>query len=170
MSESDTVNPMALDLETIRTEIQGHLDESEFSVFHGYHSVMDALNQVSWDTQRHPDFKEFLNCARKADVKVIIFYHRNFSLDQIDGALDQLEDSDFTREEKRSFETRLKQLQAYEGFTCSVELSFSLTGQIFMFELHTDWYDALNDILAELDVATEEQEDDGTLGGYFSNN
>ena len=161
---------MALDLETLRTEIQGQLDGSDFSVFHGYHNVMDALNQVSWDSERHPDFREFLTCARKANAKVIIFYHRTFSLDQIDGALDQLEDSDFTRDEKRSFETRLRQLQAYEGFTCSVELSFALNSQVYMFEVHTDWYDALNDILAELDVATEEQQDDGTLGGYFSNN
>ena len=168
--EFDTVKPMALDLETLRTEIQAHLDESDFSVFHGYHTIMDALNQVSWDTERRPDFREFLTCAHKADAKVVIFYHRNFSLDQIDTALDQLEDSDFTREEKRSFETRLRQLQAYEGFTCSLELSFRLVCQIFMFEIHTDWYDALNDILAELDVATEEQEDNGTLGGYFSNN
>ncbi len=109
-------------------------------------------------------------CA-EGRLKIVTFYYRSFSLDQIDSALDQLEDTNLTREEKRSFETRLRQLQAYEGFTCAVELSFSVDGQVYSFELHTDWYEALNDILAELDAASEEEEeDDGTLGGYFSKN
>ena len=81
-----------------------------------------------------------------------------------------MEDSNLTRDEKRSYETRLRQLQAYEGFTCAVELSFSIEAQTYVFELHTEWYDALSDIVAELDAAEEDEESDGTLGGYFSNN
>jgi len=162
---------MALDLETLRTAIEAYLDSSGLAIFHGYGNVMDTLNQAIWDTERHPDFREFVECARKAGSKIVTFYYRSFSLDQIDSALDQLEDSDLTREEKRNFETRLRQLQAYEGFTCSVELSFSIDGQVYSFELHTDWYEALNDILAELEAASEEEEeDDDSLGGYFSKN
>ena len=170
--ESDRVNRMALDLETLRTAIEAYLDSSGLSVFHGYGSVVDTLNQVVWDTERRPEFREFVECARKSGAKIVTFYYRSFSLDQIDSALDQLEDSNLSREEKRNFETRLRQLQAYEGFTCSVELSFSVDGQVYSFEQHTDWYEALNDILAELDDATAEDEDenDGTLGGYFSKN
>ncbi|MBV8828378.1 MAG: hypothetical protein JO108_04045 [Acidobacteriaceae bacterium] len=163
---------MALDLETLRTSIEAYLDSSGLSVFHGYGNPVDALNHMLWDTERRPDFREFVECARKAGSKIISFYYRSFSLDQIDSALDQLEDTNLTREEKRNFETRLRQLQAYEGFTCSVELSFSVEAQIYSFELHTDWYEALNDILAELDAATEEEDEDDedTLGGYFSKN
>lgn len=162
---------MALDLEALRAEIQAYLDDSGLAVFHGYHRVSDTLNQVSWDTELHPDFKLFLATARKAGAKLIVFHHQAFSLDQIDEALDRLEDSDFTRDEKRNYETRLRQLQAYEGFTCGVELSFCVEGHIYVFELHTEWYDVLNDILAELDAAAEEEhEEGGTLGGYFSNN
>ncbi len=162
---------MALDLETLRTEIQAYLDDAGTAVFHGYHRMSDTLNQVSWDTERHPNFREFLGAAHKAGAKLIVFYHQAFSLDQIDEALDQLEDSDFTREEKRNFETRLRQLRDYEGFTCSVELSFCMDGRIYIYEMHTDWYEALNDILAELEITVgEEEEDDSTLGGYFSKN
>jgi hypothetical protein len=105
-------------------------------------------------------------------VKIIVFNHQAFSLDQIDEALEQLDETDFTREEKRNYETRLRQLQGYEGFTCSLELSFSLDGRIYVYELHTDWYETLNNILAELDTAIEEaeEEDEGPIGGYFSNN
>ncbi len=162
---------MALDLESLRSEIQAHLNELGIAVFHGYHRMPDALNQVAWDTEGHPDFKDFLGTARRAGAKLIVFHQEAFSLDQIDEALDELEDSDFTREEKRNFETRLRQLQGYEGFTCKLELSFCVESRVYLFELHTEWYETLNDILAELEAASEEEEqDDGTLGGYFSNN
>src|ERR1700753_3208197 len=131
---------MALDLETLRTEIQTHLQESGIPVFYGYHAMADSAGQVLLDTEGHPDFREFLATARQAGVALVIFNHESFSLDQIDDALDQLEESDFTRDEKRNYETRLRQLQAYEGFTCSVQLSFSLDNRIYIFELHTDWY------------------------------
>ena len=162
---------MALDLETLRKEVETFLHESGTPVFHGYHRMLDALNQVSWDVDGHPDFREFVMAGRKAGAKIIVYSHRAFSLDQIDEALDQLEDSNLTREEKRSFEARLRQLQAYEGFTCALELSFNLDGQVYLYELYTDWYQAMTDILAELDASIDvEEEGDDTLGGYFSKN
>lgn len=162
---------MALDLESLRAEIQDYLDDSGLAVFHGYHRMVDTLVQVSWDTDRHPNFREFLSAGQKAGVKLFVFHDESFSLDRVDEALDQLEETDFTRDEKRSYETRLRQLQAYEGFTCSLELSFSLEGRVYLYEAHTDWYQALNDIVAELDAALEEEDEgDGSLGGYFSKN
>ena len=162
---------MALDLETLRKEVESFLDESNTPVFYGYHRMLDALNQVSWDVDGHPDFREFITAGRKAGAKIIVFSHRAFSLDQIDEALDELEESTLTREERRNFETRLRQLQAYEGFTCSLELSFTIDGQVYLYELYTDWYQAMSDILAELDSLLDgEEEGDDTLGGYFSKN
>jgi hypothetical protein len=161
---------MALDLETLRAEIQAYLDDSGIAVFKGHHRMRDALNQVSWDAELHPDFKQFLSVAHKAGARLIVFQHEALSLDQIDEALDRVEDSNLTGEEKRNYETRLRQLQAYEGFTCSVELSFSIEAHTYVFELHTEWYEALNDIVAELDAAEGDEESDGALGGYFSNN
>lgn len=162
---------MALDLESLKAEIQTYLEASGIPVFFGYHRALDTLTQVAWDVESHPDFREFVATGRKAGAKLLVFTSLAFSLDQIDEALEQLDASDLTREEKRNFETRLRQLQAYEGFTCSVELSFAVDSQVFLFGLHTDWYKSLNDILAELDIATDEDPgDDDPLGGYFSKN
>lgn len=164
---------MANDLETLRAEMQAFLEESEMAVFYGYHRMLDTLVQVSWDTERHPDFREFLTAARKSGATLIVFHEQTFSLDQIDDALEQLEEVDLSREEKRSLEGRLRQLQAYEGFTCSLDLSFSLEGRVYVYELRTEWYDTLNDILAELDAAIEDEEEEdneGPIGGYFSRN
>jgi hypothetical protein len=168
---------MALDLEKLRKEMQAHLEKSGTPIFYGYHRMLDSLIQVSWDTERHPDFREFLDTAQKSGAKLIVFNQEAFQLDQIDEALEELETADFTREEKRSYETRLKQLQAYEGFTCVLQLSFALEGRLYLFEVRTDWYDSLHDILSELDIATDpftgedEEEEQGPMGGgYFSNN
>jgi hypothetical protein len=163
---------MALDLETLREEMQSHLAKTGTPVFFGFHRMLDSLTQVSWDTERHPDFRDFLKTAEQVGAKLIVFHHATFQLNQIDEALEELEECDFTREEKRHYEARLHQLQAYEGFTCALQLSFALEGRVYLYELHTDWYDALTDILGELEAAAEEREDQeqGPISGYFSNN
>jgi len=51
---------MATDLETLRTEIEGYLEESGIPVFRGYRRVMDSPAQVYWDTEKHADFREFV--------------------------------------------------------------------------------------------------------------
>jgi hypothetical protein len=167
---------MALDLEKLRKEMQAHLEKSGTPIFYGYHRMLDSLIQVSWDTERHPDFRAFLETASKSGAKLIVFNQEAFQLEQIDGALEELETADFTREEKRSFETRLKQLRAYEGFTSLLQLSFALEGRLYLFEVRTDWYDSLRDILNELELSIDpfpgedEEEEQGPIGGYFSNN
>lgn len=164
---------MALDLETLRKDVDDYLTESQVPVFYGARQMMDTLNQVAWDVEKHPDFREFIKSGRDAGAKLLVFSYRAFSLDQVDDALDQVEDSNMTRDEKRGFESRLRQLQGYEGFTCSLELSFTLDGDVYTFELRTDWYEALTQIQAELDVigeAEDEDGQDGSLGGYFSKN
>ena len=82
---------MALDLETLRNEMQTCLDEAGVPVFYGTYRVLDSLNQVAWDVENHPDFREFLAIARRVGARIIVFNHQAFSLEQIDDALEQLE-------------------------------------------------------------------------------
>jgi hypothetical protein len=167
---------MALDLETIRAEMLSYLQANDFAVFHGYSRIFDALPFVYWDVDHHPDFRAFLDVAGKAGVKLVVFHYRAFTLDQIDDALERLEQTTMTSDEKRSFEIRLRELQPYEGFTCTVELTFDHEGRIYIFELRTDWYENLADILAEIDGATdlgdddEEDNGDSRISGYYSRN
>ena len=52
------------------------------------------------------------------------------------------------------------------------KVAFTVETEVYVFELRTDWYNSLNDILAELDFATDEEpgDNDDPLGGYFSKN
>jgi hypothetical protein len=163
---------MTQDLEKLRSEIEAYLLASKIPIFYGFHRMPDALLQVSWDTEHHVDFREFVEAGRAAGAKLMVFHQQAFSLDQIDEALDQLEDCDLTREEKRQYESRLRQLQTYEGFTSALELSFTFEARVYLFEVHTEWYESFTDIVGELDAAAEQEgsSEDGSLGGYFSNN
>lgn len=172
--EFATVNRMPLDLEALRKEVEAYLEEDGVPVFRGYHRVIDAINQVTWDADAHPDFRDFIAVGKKAGANLFVYSSQSFSLDQIDDAMDMLEDTMLSHEEKRNFEIKLRQLQAYEGFTCAIDLSFTLDGQTYSFSRDSEWYRSLNDIIAELDALAEvteaeEQEDNG-LGGYFSKN
>lgn len=166
---------MALDLETLRTEMLAYLRNSGMPVFHAAHRGLDPLNQVYWDVSSQPDYRAFLAVAKQAGAKLIHFFHHTLSSEQIDMALEELEETDLTREEKRNYEKRLRSIRDYEGFTSSIELSFCLESMFYVFEVQTEWYTSFTDILAEIDAMGEEEEDedarrDDSLGGYFSNN
>ena len=43
-------------------------------------------------------------------------------------------------DERRMTERRLKELRAYDGFTCAIELSFDMGQRAYIFELRTDFW------------------------------
>lgn len=164
---------MSQNLDVLKTEIAEHLETRKLATFHGYSRAMDSQPLVLWDTHRYPDYKQFLDTAEAAGTTMIVLHAREFSALLVDNALDQLEDGDFAPEDRRTIERRLRDLRAYDGFTCAIELSFDLGGRVYMFELRTEWYDEFSDLLDEIDASIPEPEDDadeGSIGGYFSKN
>ena len=173
-SEFASLKRMAIDLEKTRVDVETYLQEKGIPVFFGYDQMTESMIHVSWDTDKHPDFRDFVGTAASAGVKLMVFHSESFSESSIDEALDQLEVCDFSREEKKNYEKRLKALQGYEGFTSLISLSYTLDGRVYQFELHSDWHDTLEDIWMELDAASAEMPDDehgdGPVSVYFSNN
>ncbi len=164
---------MKPNLDVLKTEIREYLETHKLATFHGYSRAMDSMPMVFWDTHRFPDYKQFLETARAAGAKMFVLHAREFSVLLVDNALEQIEETDFVPDDRRTIERRLRDLRAYDGFTCAIELSFDLNGRVYMFELRTDWYDEFSDLLDEIDAATPEPEDDedeGPIGGYFSKN
>ncbi|MGH9654247.1 MAG: hypothetical protein ACRD6B_12390 [Bryobacteraceae bacterium] len=165
---------MAVDLETLKAEMQDFLKDAGLAVFYGH--PQSAELAIYWNTERHGDFREFVAVAAKAGAKLIVFSEQQFSEGRIENARFQMEDCDLTRDEARSFENRLSQFEAYEDFTCAVELSFHLDGRSYIFELQTDWYRAFTRLIGEIDAYLpepeefSEEEDEGPIGGYFSKN
>lgn len=164
---------MDLNLDTLKREILSYLDSSGFAVFHGSPGGLDGSPVVIWDAERHPDYRMFLDVARKCEVQLVIFASREFESADTEDLLTQVAELDLTRDEKRSFESRLRELRIYEGVTCSLEVAFDYHSRLYVYELQPDWYDeflAVEDQVMSLIADSEDMDDDEPLGGYFSKN
>ena len=161
---------MKPNLDALKTEIEQYLEESGLAVFYGYSRALESTPAVYWDCDQYPDYKRFVQAARSAGARIMVFHQRTFMSEQVDDALEQLAACHLPREEYREFEQRLTGMRGYDGFVCAIELSFDHEGRVFLFDLRTEWYDELTEILDEIQVLTADAEDDPSMGGYFSKN
>ena len=164
---------MKPNLDLLKTEIPEELERRGLTLFPGFTRVLDQTTMVFWNTDRKPDYTAFLEVAQKLGVKVVVLYDREFSAEVVEDGLERLEESDLPREEQRAYERRLREMRVYDGFTCSIELSFDVNGIVYIFDLRTDWFDEMNEILDDIDSSMPDggdEDDDGPIGGYFSKN
>jgi hypothetical protein len=162
-----------LNLDTIKREILGYLDEAGFAVFRSTPGGLEgAPSMVLWDTESHPDYQMFLDVARKTGIKLILFASREFEADDIDELIAQLDSSEIPREEQREYRSRLRDLRSYIGVTCSIELAFDYNQRLYVYELQPDWYEEFLTLDEEIvtSLSDDELDDDEPLGGYFSKN
>jgi hypothetical protein len=162
-----------LNLDTLKREILEYLDASGFAVFHGRPGGLDGQPLVLWDTERYPDYRMFLEVARKSETGVIVFAAREFQSTDIDDLLSQLDDLELSRDDKRGYEGRLRELRIYEGVTCSLELAFDYHSRLYVYEMQPDWYDGflnVEDEIVSRMADSDDMDDDQPLGGYFSKN
>lgn len=164
---------MDLNLDTLKREIVEYLESSGFAVFRSQPGGLEDLPIVAWDTERYPDYQMFLETAKKTGCRMILFASRDFECAEIEEAVEQLEDCDLAREERRDFERRLRDMRGYEGTTCSLELAFDYHARMYVYELRPDWYEEFLGVCDEIAAslpAGQESEDDSSPGGLYSNN
>jgi hypothetical protein len=161
-----------LNLDTVKREILEYLESSQFAVFRSHPGGLDGLPMVTWDIERYPDYQMFLETARKIGCKMILFASRDFDEAEIEEALEQLDECDMGTEERLDIERRLRGMRGYEGVTCSLELGFDHHARMYVYELRPDWYEEFLAVCEEITchLPVEEDEDDGTIGGIYSNN
>jgi hypothetical protein len=163
-----------LNLETLKGEILEHLEGSEFAIFRSHAGALEGLPMITWDTERYPDYRIFLDTARKVGEKLILFASRELAEEEIDEALEELADTEFTRDERRELEGRLGKAQRHIGETCTLELAFDHNAHLYVYEARPDWYEDFLDACEEITsvVPVDTGEDPGTdgIGGYYSNN
>lgn len=167
---------MTFNLDILKQELQDYIVSEGFAIFRSQSGSLEGLSPIFWDTETHPDYQAFLNVAKIAGARMIVFAHREFREEEIDDAVDQLEDCEFGRDERRSIERSLSDMRAFVGSTCSLEMAFDYEGRLYVYELVTDWFQTFID-LSELlmaasssDDSDEEDESDSSFGGYYSKN
>ena len=163
---------MDLNLDTLKREILGYLDEAGFAVFRSSPGTIDGVSgSMIWDAEEPPDYQEFLQVASKVGVKLIVFASREFEATDLDELSEQLDSADLPRDEDREYRSRIRDLRIYQGVTCSIELAFDFDQRLYIYELRPDWFDEFLELDEEIIARVSDDEmGDDTLGGYFSKN
>ena len=164
---------MDLNLDTLKREILGYLEEAGFAVFRSSPGGLEgAPSMVLWDSESHPDYQMFLDVARKTGIKLILFASREFDADDIDELIAQLDSSEIPRDEQREYRSRLRDLRPYIGLTCSIELAFDHNQRLYVYELQPDWFEEYLTLDEEIvtSLSDDDLDEDEPLGGYFSKN
>lgn len=167
---------MTYNLDTLKQELLDYIASEDFAIFRGQPGAMEALPKIFWDTETYPEYQSYLNVAKVAGARIIVFAHRQFAAAEIDDALEQIEGCEFGRDEKRSVENSLADLRAFIGATCLIEMAFDFQGRLYVYELVTEWFQTFMDmsdlLLAASSTGDDEDEDesDSSFGGYYSKN
>jgi hypothetical protein len=166
---------MDLNLETLKGEILDYLEHSDFAVFRSHAGALEGLPMITWDTERCPDYRTFLEVAQKAGEKLILFASRELAEEEVDEILEELEDTEFTREERQELEGRLGKAQRHVGETCTLELAFDHNSHLYVYEVQPDWYEDFLDACEEINTVLPLEDEaestgDDSLGGFYSNN
>lgn len=165
---------MDLNLEVLKNEILEYLEHSDFAIFRSQSGGLEGMSPISWDSERCPDYRAFLDVARKTGEKLILFASREMAEEEVEEAAEELLDADFSRDERRDLENRLSKARKHIGATCSLELAFGHNSRLYVYEARPDWYEDFLDACEEIETmfaldAGEEAGSDG-LGGFYSNN
>ena len=163
---------MDVNLDTLKREILEYLEAAGFAVFRSSPGGLEGLPMVLWDVEHDPDYQAFLGVAQQAGVKLVMFGAAEFEVSDLDELQEQLDDCDLTRDERREYESRLRELRAFEGVTCSIEIAFDYHSRLYVYEVQPDWYEEFLNLEEEISSRLGEDELDAgdSLGGYFSKN
>ena len=163
---------MDLNLDTLKQDMLGHLERSEFAVFRSEAGGLDNLPTVLWDVERYPDYQMFLETARKSGAKMILFASREFGVDELDDLKEQLDEIDMPREERREVDRQLLDLRVHDGVTCEIELAFAHQSWMYVYSAQPDWYVQFQDLSEEISshLPLTDDSEGGNLGGFYSNN
>ena len=165
-----------INLDSLKQELLDYIVSEGFAVFRGQPGQFEGLPTILWDTEAHPEYQAYLNVAKVAGARMIVFAHREFPLDELEEAVEQAHDCELPREELRSIERSLAEMRPYIGSTCSIEMAFDYEGRLYIYELVTDWFQTFLDVSELLMAETSsrddggEDESDGSFGGYYSKN
>jgi hypothetical protein len=160
-----------INLNTLKRDIEEYLETAGFAIFRGSPGGLDDLSVVLWDVEQYPDYRMFLDAARKSGASMVVFGTRNFESGELEDAVESISECDMERAERREFESRLRQLRPHIGSPCALEMAFDYQGHMYVYEVTPDWYEEFLGIQDEISLHMPDEDAGGdSLDGYFSRN
>lgn len=165
---------MNLNLDSLKHEILEYLDSAGLAVFYGESGGLEGIPMILWDSERFPDYRMFLDVARKMGTRVTIFASTELESGDLDELSEQLDELELPRDERKDFESRIRQLRMYQGVTCSIELAYDIDGRLYVYQIQPDWYEDFINLEDELAANSPDEDEEfnggDSLGGYYSKN
>src|ERR1700744_6617006 len=152
---------MKPNLDILKPEIELYLEETGLTVFYGYSRPLETAPAVYWDCDQYPDYRLFVQYARAAGAKLLVFHQREFFSEQIDEAIEKLPACELPAQESRHFEERLNDLRAHEGSGCAFGLSFAHEWPVFLFGLRPHLFDEFSEMHDEIRLLVTFDDDIG---------
>jgi hypothetical protein len=156
-------------LDQLKDEVLRELSRQQFAVFLGRPGSIENTPIVFWDSDVSSDYRTFLGVAKDAGAVLIVFATRLFQEEELEDAMEQLDQTALPRDDRRTAEVGLRTAQTFLGRTCSIELAFNYQGQMYVYQVVADWYDEFLQVTDLLDI-TPVEDGDEPFGGYFSKN
>ena len=93
---------MKPNLDILKPEIELYLEETGLAVFYGYSRPLESAPAVYWDCDQYPDYRLFVQSARAAGARLIVFHQREFFSEQIDEAIEKLHACELPAQDARN--------------------------------------------------------------------
>jgi hypothetical protein len=163
------------DLDRLKGEVLDYLRAAGLPIYYCF-GMPGEEGFAYWDTEQHPDWRQFTDVAREAGARMFLFSSREFADEELMSAretLGEVEMADNDREDAGDF---LNTLRPNVGKIAWLRISWQQDGRRFAFERVAPWYDKFLDLMDEIGGAlpelSEEEEDDapGGRGGFYSLN
>jgi len=143
---------MRPDLDSLLAEIEQRLESRGMAVFwsHPREAEGSLAGAVHWDSDNHPDYRDFIETAYAAGGRVVALHALPFKSGVVDTAMARLSQSQLDRHEREQIEERLNEIKGYEGSSCQIEMSFDHAQRTYLFEIRADWFDELDELIQHI--------------------
>ena len=173
MARASKPNP-----QIVKDEILEYLRREGLAIYHVEPEMWPNERSVWWDTNKAPDYKQFIVAAKSAGARMILYFDQELEEDTIADAEDALEMASLQPDEYREYARQIGDLRSYIGFTNRLGIGFASDGMFYWFDLEAPWYEELMDMLEDLQMSSipfgsaEEDDEDKNppLGNFYSKN
>jgi hypothetical protein len=167
-----------LDLKRLRSEMVDYIHQAGLSVFYGIRTPKED-EHTYWDVGSYPDWRQFIDVAKESGAKLVVFSSADLDGDELDQAIEKLEECDLAPEDRRQYLKQFEGLRKRVGQTAWVRAAFEHAGHWLAYQLSTPWHEefesALDDLemyfpYDELEDEEEGEEEGNSHRGFFSRN
>ena len=164
-------------MDRLKTEILESLTETGLPIYYAL-GMPGEEGFVYWDNIQFPDWKHFIDVAKKSGANMFLFSSHQLIAEEIQAARDMIEDVEMKGLDRDGAFEMLDSMRAHLGHEAWVRVAWQQDLRRFAFEVVAPWYSQFLDLLDELndylpDLGDEEDEDDNGpagRGGFYSLN